>query len=224
MAAESVQRSAQACFQPAAPSAQVQACEASGPTTGLGADVDAFASRSPTLRRNLELLLAKGWKVQYGSAGAGSYCTRKDKIIVIDEGQKNHPEEVVQTLSHESGHALYTPDPYVTLDGLSKPDYVARNVNRLLKDEGEATLMNAQVRQEILNNGGADIGIAGAQAAKYEQLAAQYPAAADRDVARQEIADLFADGEHPSTSPDETYREYYSKVYSNSYDKDTKRP
>jgi type VI secretion system secreted protein VgrG len=207
-----------ASFPPEAPGAPVKACVPSGRTTGLGADVDALAAKSPTLQNNLEQLSDKKWTMEYGDAGKGSYCDRKAKKIVVDADEKGNPDAVVQTLSHESGHALYTPDPYVPPDGLGKQDYVSKNVNRSLKDEGEATLTNAQVREEILNNGGSDIGIAGAQADKYEQVAAQYPDAADRDIARQKIGDLFADGEHPSTSPANTYREYYSKPFSDFYD------
>jgi type VI secretion system secreted protein VgrG len=218
------QDDAQACFEPRMPGAPVRACAASGPSTGLGQDVDALAAKSPTLQGNLERLQAEKWTIEYGTAGKGSYCDRDAKTIVIDASEKGHPEQVIQTLAHESGHALYTPDPYVAPTGLSKQEYVAKNINSALKDEGEAALTNAQVRQEILNNGGSDIGIAGAQSSKYEELAAKYPDAADRDLARQKIGDLFADGERPSTSPTDTYRDYYSKPFSDFYDKQKKRP
>jgi type VI secretion system secreted protein VgrG len=224
MPPDSTQNSIQASFQPQPPGAPVLACAAGGPTTGLGADVDALAAKSPTMQGNLEKLAADKWTLEYGAAGKGSYCNRDTKTIVVDENEKGHPDQVLQTLSHESGHALYTPDAYVPPAGLTRQEYVAKNVNSALKDEGEATLTNAQVRKEILDNGGSDIGVAGAQGAKYEQLAAQYPDAGDRDVARQKIGDLFADGEHPSTSPTDTYRDYYSKPYSDFYDKQKKGP
>jgi len=224
MPPDTPQSTVPASFQPQPPGAPVQSCAAGGPSTGLGTDADALAAKSPTLQGNLEKLDDEKWTVKYGAAGGGSYCDRDAKTIVVDANEKGHPEQVVQTLAHESGHALYTPDPYVQPTGLTKQQYVAANVNRSLKDEGEATLMNARIREEILNNGGSDIGIAGAQSAKYEQLSAQYPNAADRDIARQKIGDLFADGERPSTSPADTYRDYYSKPFSDFYDKQKTGP
>jgi len=68
-------------------------------------------------------------------------------------------------------------------------------------------------------NGGTNIGVAGAKSADYEKIAAKYPDSKDRDKARQEIGDIFADNEHPSTDPSKTYREYYEKTYNDFYDK-----
>jgi type VI secretion system secreted protein VgrG len=224
MPPDSAPSDAAASFPRQPPGAPTQACEPGGPSTGLGKDVDALAAKSPTLASNLERLDDEKWTLKYGPAGGGSYCSRDTKTIVVDENEKGHPEQVVQTLAHESGHALYTPEAYVPPAGLTKQQYVDANVAHALKDEGEATLTNAQVRGEILDAGGPDIGIAGAQSAKYGQVAAQYPNAADRDVAREKIGALFADGEHPSTSPADTYRDYYSKPYADFYDKQGKGP
>jgi len=190
---------------------------------GNGDKVDDLIAKSPTLTSNLDKLKKDGWTVKYGEPGKGSFTDKGRKEIVIDPSEKGNPDAVVQTLAHESGHALYTTDPYVPPDGLSKADYTSKNANSDLKDEGEATMMNAQVRKEITDNGGDDIGIAGAQAAKYDEISKKYPDAADRDKARQEIGDAFADGEHPSTDPSKTYREYYSKTYDDFYDKTQKK-
>ena len=184
-------------------------------TTGLGAKVDALVEKSPTLQGNLKKLQEDGWTTVYGEAGKGSFCDKTAKRIVIDPNDKNNPVGVTQTLAHESGHALYTADPYIKPDGLTRAEYVAKNANRDLKDEGEATLMNAKIRDEI---GDPDIGIAGAQAKKYEAIAKKYPDAADRDTARQAIADVFAKGEHPSTDPTKTYEDYYGKTYADFWD------
>jgi uncharacterized Zn-binding protein involved in type VI secretion len=185
----------------------------------IGPDIDAIADKSPILTNNIKDLLAKGWKIGTGLPGGGSFSNRQKKQIVIDPQEKGNPAAVVQTLAHESGHAEYTPDAYVPPAGLTKDQYVAKNVNNNLKDEGEATMTNAQVRNEINKNGGPDIGVAGDQSDQYKQIADKYPDPADRDKARQEIGDVFADGEHPSNDPDKTYKDYYSKNYSDYYDK-----
>jgi hypothetical protein len=113
---------------------------------------------------------------------------------------------------------MYTPDPYVQPAGLTRQQYIDQNTNSSLKDEGEATMTNADVRREINGNGGPDIGIAGAQPNTYQQIADRHPDPADRDQARQEIGNAFADGEHPSTAPTQTYRQYYNQPYADYWD------
>jgi uncharacterized Zn-binding protein involved in type VI secretion len=192
----------------------------SGPsvTTGLGADIDALVDKSDTLKSNLQALLEQGWTISYGTPGGGTFANRNTKSIVVDPNEAGNPAAVVQGLAHESGHALYKMDPYVPPDGLTKDEYVQRNLDRHLKDEGEATLMNAQVRNEINGNGGPDIGIAGAQPAKYADMAAEDADYADRDDVRRRIGSEYADNEHTSTPPNPSYRDYYSKTYSDHYD------
>ena len=192
-------------------------------TTGLGKAVDDLVAKSPKLSENLRKLDGK-CDIVYGEAGKGTYydsTALPRPKIVIDPNDKDKPEAVVQSLAHESGHALYTQDPYIPPDGLTKDDYVAKNVNRNLKDEGEATMTNAEVRKEILDNGGPDVGVAGAQSEKYKEIAEKYPDPTDRDKARQEIGDAFADGETPSGDQNagKTYRDYYGESYADHYDK-----
>ncbi len=193
-------------------------------STGLGADVDALANKSPTLQNNVRTLQQKGWTIQYGAAGRGSYTDRNTKTIVVDGSERGNPTAVAQTLSHESGHAGYTPDAYVPPAGLTRDQYIAQNTNSSLKDEGEATMTNVQVRNEIVGNGGPDIGVAGAQADQYQAIAAQDAGPGQRDAARQQIGDAFADGEHPSTSPGQTYRQYYNQPYANYWDQHVAPP
>lgn len=200
------------------PGTVVQPCPCAPVTTGLGADVDSLAAKSPTLQKNLAKLKNDRWKVEYGTAGKGSYCDKSKKKIIIDPNEKGHHVQIVQTLAHESGHALYTPDAYVAPTGITRQNYVNSNVTSALKDEGEATMMNCQIRAEIIANGGADIGIAGAQASEYQKIYNKYPNPGSRETARKEIGDLFADGEQPSTDPTKTYRDYYAQPFADFYD------
>ncbi|MDB5558682.1 MAG: motif family protein [Enterovirga sp.] len=193
-------------------------------STGLGADVDALANKSDTLAANIAKLQADGWTIQYGPAGKGSTCDKANKVITIDGSKRGNPDSAVRSLAHETGHAMYKQDPYVPPNGLTKDQYVAANVNRELKDEGEATLMNAQVRNEINGNGGSDIGISGAGAPKYEKTAAEDHDYTHRDAQRQKIGNEFADNEHTSTPPHPTYRDYYGKTYKDYYDANPPSP
>jgi len=194
------------------------------PSSGLGADVDALVAMSPTLMANIRALLADGWTIQYGPAGAGSYCDKAKKIIVIDSNKQGNPGAVTRSLAHESGHALYEADPYVPPDGLTRQQYIDQNVNRNLKDEAEASLVNAQVRDEIQRAGGPDIGGSGQRAEDYQAIYDKYPNPADRDQARQEIADIFGSAEVPSVkkpdgTPYSSYNDYYGQAYADFWDK-----
>ena len=173
---------------------------------------------SPILMDKLGSLLTDGWVIRYGTAGGGSFCDKEANEIVLDPNESGDHLAMTQTLAHEAGHATYTPDPYVAPDGLTRDEYVAANVNSQLKDEGEATLTNAEVREEIMNNSGEDIGIAGTQTDDYERITDSYQNGdIDRDTARQQIGDKFADGETTSTT-NESYRDYYSQPYEDYYD------
>jgi len=182
--------------------------------TGLGGGVDQLVSMSPTLSRNIATLQSQGWTISYVPSH-GYYSDRTAKTIVIDT---NDPASAARELSHETGHGMYTPDPYVPPDGLTRQQYIDQNVARSLRDEGEATMTNSDVRREISNNGGPDIGIAGAQPNTYQQIADRHPDPADRNQARTEIGNAYADGEHPSTTPGQTYRQYYSQPYADYWD------
>lgn len=173
--------------------------------------------KSPTLTNNITQLTKDGWVIKFGEAGKGSFCDKERKEIVIDPNETDGTQ-ITQTLAHETGHALYTTDPYVPPQGLTREQYAAANANSDLKDEGEATLMNAQIRDEILDNGGEDIGIAGTQQSQYESIYEDYQKDGDRESARQRIGDAFADGENPSTDPSKTYRQYYEQTYLDYYD------
>ena len=179
------------------------------------AEIRSIASKSPTLTNNLSTLRAQGWTI---TTGNGSYCDKTTKTITIDSNELNNPTGYVQTIAHESGHALYTPDPYVPPDGLTKQQYVDANANSSLKDEGEATLANITIRNEILQNNGPDIGIAGTQGPAYEQAYKDYQIHGDRDRARSEIGNVFADNERPGIAADKTYKEYYSEPYETYWD------
>ena len=147
---------------------------AGGVTTGLGANIDSLIAKSDTLTNNLQQLLSQKppWTIAYGLPGKGTFADRGSGQITVDPNNAGNPAAVVKLLAHESGHALYTLDPLVPRAGLTRAQYVSKNTDRNLRDEGEATLMNAQVRNEINANGGPDVKIAGANPTQYANIAA----------------------------------------------------
>jgi type VI secretion system secreted protein VgrG len=185
--------------------------------TGLGADVNALAAKSPTLQKDLAELEAKGWEVEWGGAGTvGSTANRTSKPpkIVLDPALKSDPKTATQVLAHEVGHAKY---PY-------KADYSSKTayVDGTLKDEGAATIKNIQVQREIISNTGGktDIGIAGNSANHKEYNAAydQYLKDGNADAARSRIAKQFETGETTSTDG-KTYGDYYGDWYDTNFPK-----
>lgn len=190
--------------------------------TGLGSNVDKIAAKSATLEHNLVDLHKAGWVIKYGNKGGGSFTDRDSKTITVDAAEKGQTAAVLQTLAHESGHASYTPDAYTQPDGLTRQQYVDRNVDHSLKDEGEATITNLLVRRQLLAAHQVDIGVAGQQSAKYKHLFAQHQGhlnePGNRDQLREQIGQVFAKGEHPSTDPKKNYYDYYAKTYRDFYD------
>lgn len=164
-------------------------------------------NKSPTLQNQLNQLIDKGWAIQPGQTGGGSYADEQNKLIIMDPEHLADDNEAVQTLAHEAGHALYPVD----IDHSSRENYI----NSLLSDEGGATLNNIKVQREILANGGEDIGIAGST----ENLKA-YNEAYDkmmggeisRNSAAQSIGKIFGEGEIASGT-DMNYHDYYGSFY-----------
>jgi type VI secretion system secreted protein VgrG len=179
-------------------------------TTGLGADVDALAAKSPSLQKDLAQLQKDGWKIEYGPPGGGSTANRGTKTILIDGNEKGNPTAVTQSLAHEVGHATY---PY-------KPDVSSKDayVKGALADEGAATLNNIKVQREILANGGPDIGIAGnpANQAGYNAAYDQYLKDGDAKKARDAMGATFGTGEITSNTH-QPYADYYGDWYDKTY-------
>lgn len=210
--------------EPAAKAAEAKAADAKAAPpdivhTGLGAKIDELAAKSPTLEHDLQALQKQGWSIQYGAQGKGTFADRTKKSIHVDPSHKGHPLTLLQYLAHEAGHAMYKPGAYVGMDGKTREQYIDGNVKNSLNDEGEATITNLQVRDELLKAKAGDIGVAGAQAKKYIELYKKYPQAGDRDKLREEIGKVYAAGEHPSTAPKSTYGQYYAKPYADAWDK-----
>ena len=188
--------------------------------TGLGTRIDDALERMPKLREDVDTLIADDWTIRYGEPGKGSWADRDRKEIVIEPGST---ADELRTLAHETGHARYRQDAYVPPDGLSKEDYVRRNVERNLKDEGEATLRQIEARRELETSRGFLDRVfgrnrVGESRPEYERIYEDYLQHGDRDRARREIGELYANGERTSTTR-EPYWDYYSKEYEKIYKK-----
>ena len=180
-------------------------------TTGFGDDVDQLASKSPTLTNDLKKLKDDGWTLKEGNEGWGTMANRKTQTITVDKGALNDPARTVQLLSHESGHAMYTP----------KDDFSSRDayLNSKLSDEGAATLNNIKVQREILANGGPDIGISGnpANQKSYNSIYDSVKSGKMTETeAQSKIGRIFGRGEQTSVTGQD-YEDYYGGWYDKNY-------
>ncbi len=188
--------------------------------TGLGDGIDKMAVKSPTLQHNLDALHQGGWGFGYGQKGAGSSTNRGRATITLDAGKRHNPFAVLRSLAHESGHAMYRPPAPVLMDGhVNRQQYIERNTERCLQDEGEATIANLQVREELLKAKLGDIGVSGAKAKEYKRLFSKYHDSKDHDILRAEIGKVYAQGEHPSTNPALTYEQFCANPFADAWDR-----
>lgn len=179
--------------------------------SGYGKDVDNLVEKSPTMKQDITTLKKRGWVFKEGQAGKGTSADRQGRIITVDKSQMDNAAKVVQSLSHESGHALYKPN----IDLSSKNSYL----NSTLSDEGAATLNNIRVQREIIANQGGDIGIAG-NAANQKDYNSIFDSLQKGDItesdARMKIGRIFGKGEQTSTTK-EFYEDYYGGWYDKNY-------
>ncbi|HFE3482241.1 TPA: type VI secretion system Vgr family protein [Enterobacter hormaechei] len=181
------------------------------PSSGYGKDVDSLVDKSPTMKNDIATLKKRGWTFEEGEAGKETFANRQKRVITVDKNELGNPNAVVQSLSHESGHALYEPN----IDFSSRDAYL----NSTLSDEGAATLNNIRVQREIIANKGGDIGIAGnpANQTQYNRIYDSLERGAIKESeARTQIGRIFGKGEQTSTTG-QYYEDYYGGWYDKNY-------
>lgn len=164
----------------------------------------AVLAKSPTLQADIAKLQSEGYTVRWGSAGGGTFIDEGKSEIVVDANSKGNGSDIAQSLAHEIGHKDFS-EP---LDRSTRDTWV----NGLLRDEAAATIKNAQVRKEIMDNGGPDIGFPGIHAAQYEKITDQMLAGTiTQEQALQQIATQFKTEQTSTTG--QTYEDYYGNAY-----------
>ncbi len=200
-------------------------CEVPIKPTGLGPEVDALITKSPTLTAAIRDLQHEGWSIRYGFAN-GSYTdlgfdsTRntKSKEIVLDGRKAADAPRATGTLAHEVGHARYGLEPHVSRARRTKEQWLRLNVDARLRGEGEAVLVNAQVRREILDNGGPDSGISGRYSREYIEIYDRYARGElSRAQARSEIATLY--GSERRSTDGKHYGDYLMEAWNDHWDR-----
>ena len=173
------------------------------------------ANKSPTLQKQLEHLEGNDWRIVHGKPGEGSYCDKRNTRIVIDPGLEG--AQATGVVAHEVGHATHTGEPEVPPNGRTKQEYVDANVDRHMRDEGDAQFNAARVRDEVASNGGKDTGIPGQHEDGYQKIYDDRKAGkVSEDQAKSQMGDLM--GQEKTSTTGESYRDYYGKHYASDYD------
>jgi WXG100 family type VII secretion target len=171
---------------------------------------------SPTLQSQIEQLQQAGWTVEEGPAGGGSYADRDTQRIVIDSSDSADLQ--AGGLAHEAAHALSGEPPFHRpTPEMTREQFVDQNVAEHLHDEANAQFHEAQVRHEVQQATGTDIGISGVQSAEYGRIYREFSEGnLTRDQAIDQMATAF-EGEVTSTT-NQNYRDYYAETYQDWWD------
>lgn len=168
--------------------------------------LDAAAARSTALSGALGAARRAGWSFALGSAGGGSHSDRHARVVTLDPDRLRDPDALARTLAHELGHVRVGAPTPALRPGMSRDQYIRENTWSDLRGEAEATVMELEVRDDILAGGGPDIGITGSTAADKKRLWRDHQA---RRLTRAQLvealAKLFAYREITS----DTHRSYW---------------
>ncbi len=177
-----------------------------------------IAKQSPTLRAEMLDLQQKGWSFKTGAVADGYFTDRPAKTITID--QPLSAEDTVSHIAHEAGHAVTNQQAKIpATPTMTRDEYVRRNVDNFMENEGEAQFNAAQVRAEVKTAGGPDTGIPGSQTAAYQTVYDNFAAGkVTRAQAVTQMGNLMGN-EKVSVKPYPAYRDYYGESYKKDWDK-----
>lgn len=182
-------------------------------------DAAQIVALSKRLSDDIEFLRSVGWTFETGERGEGSYMQRSMQRIVLDpDHMESNP---VMTITHEVGHAMFDNSKDLSIRSAvnftSRDKFVNYHLHYSLRDEGEATIYNIEIRNEIVSNNGPDIRVAGANADACVRLYNDYLIHGNREQTRNDIGVIFADDEIASGGT-LTYRQKNEKFYGEQYD------
>jgi hypothetical protein len=193
----------------------------SGPTmpavrTLLGKDVDIAATSSPKFIRMLIELQMSGWVMQYGARGAGTYCHRSQRKIVLDPEKLTKVDQILSALAYEASYAILGTEPYIQPKGLAKDEFVVANVAVKIRSEAHRILNVLEIADDLETNQGLTIRLPDVPMTDYSVIAERFPREQDRPKALEAIGAILADRRPEGASV--TFRERYSKSFADYYE------
>ena len=172
-----------------------------------------LVKKSPTLAAQIQSLDGKV-TFEMGPKGSKDAYYDGDKIVI---GPGESINEQVSTIAHEVGHAKYGIIPYhKPTPGMTKAEYIRKNVREDMLDEGSAQLNAAIVRDEVKKGGGPTLGMPGTQEAKYLKVYNDYKKGTiTRQQAIEKNAKLM--GNETTGKKSIPYKDHYGKYYENKW-------
>lgn len=176
-----------------------------------------LVNKSPTLRGQVFKLEQEGYNFKTGAVADGYFTDRDTKTITIDQPLSNG--ETAAHIAHEVGHAINSQQPTIPVTPtMTRAEYVQKNVDNFMHNEGEAQFNATQIRAELKAGGGPDIGVPGSQTAAYQAVYDKFTAGTiTRAQAVDQMATLMGN-EAVSTPPYQPYRDYYRDAMANDWD------
>jgi hypothetical protein len=157
-----------------------------------------------------------GYSFTTGPVAKGYFTDRDQKTITIDQPQTD--EVTVAHIAHEVGHALYKPGYVARAPGMTRDEYVQKNVDAFMQDEAAGQFNAAMIRRDLKIAGGPDIGIPGSQTAAYQRAFDDYVSG---KITRPQVMDRMATlmgNERISIPPKSPYRDYYRSAFEKEWD------
>jgi WXG100 family type VII secretion target len=175
-----------------------------------------LVKKSPTLSAQVASL---NGKVTYKMGPKGStktYFDPKTNQIIIGPAESLNAQ--VSSIAHETGHAKYKAPYHAPVKGMTKTDYIQKNVREQMLDEGNAQFNAAVVRDEVKKAGGPTLKIPGTQESKYLSAYNDYKAG---KITKQQAVGKMADlmGNEKTSVDNQPYKQYYGKTYEDFWNK-----
>lgn len=175
-----------------------------------------LARASPTLQSLIDRLGDTEWRVVIGPPGGATYADSSNNHVVIDGGET--PEQQVNGITHEAAHVLYGETPFHRPNPeMTRKEFIELNVTEHLRDEANSQFHEAEVRHEIQQATGTDVGISGVKSADYARIYTEY---SEGNITRAQAIDQMTAvvGDDITGTTKEPYREYYAETYENWWD------
>lgn len=178
-------------------------------TNKFGSKVANNLSKSPTAMQEMKDWMQKGGTIDINPNGGSSTIFSHDGQsvgkILIDPS--SDPNLTTATISHELGHSQQEIVP----DTSSEASFV-HSYTRGAGGEADAVMNNIKVKNEILANGGSNIGVSSDYGSQYETIYNQSQQTGDIQGARNQIGQIFETQEKTSING-QNYYEYFADHY-----------
>lgn len=194
---------------------------------GYGIDnsvVNAEIAKSPIMTAELNEALARGESIQFTLDG-GEY-DEQNNLITIPAAYADSPDQIVSTLAHELGHAMWgdVMIPQSQALQMGEQQFVGKQVSLELQNEGVATINNIAVSEQIWGDSPTAIydHVAGATSDEAsEKFGTDYTLfSSGSDTLEQAASDIgafYATNERPANDLIETYQTKYTRDVQESY-------